>query len=104
MTSERLDAVLAERVMDWRAGPHRFMTGGRRWIPRWRFQPASRLEDALRLLEKLAPEDYSKGTHQSGGFWVKLSVSGNVGQAVESSQARAITFAIARALRIEVGQ
>ena len=51
MTSEHLTAILAERVMGWTVGPDRFMMGNRGWMPRWRFQPAEKLDDAFRLLE-----------------------------------------------------
>jgi hypothetical protein len=41
-------------------------------------------------------------TAPPGGFWVKLQVAGVVGHATESSKAQAITFAVARAIGIEV--
>jgi hypothetical protein len=104
VTIEHLTVVLAEKVMRWRVGPDRFMMGGRRWQPRWRWQPASRLEDAFRLLECAAPQEYAIGAAENGGFWARVRVAGATGEARESSQARAITFAIARALGIEVGQ
>jgi ABA sandwich protein len=102
MTSERLAAVLAEKVMNWHVGPDRFMMGGRRWLPRWRFQPAGRLEDAFRLLEHAAPQEYAMGAAENGGFWARVRVAGTTGEAQESSQARAITLAVARAIGVEV--
>ena len=87
--------------MGWGVGPDRFLPGDRRWIPRWRFQPAVRLADAFRLLERLAPEEYTMGAAPNGGFWVKVSIAGVIGEASESSKARALTFAIARALGID---
>ena len=104
MTSDQLTAVLAERVMGWNVGPDRFMMGGRRWLPRWRFQPARRLEDAFRLLERLAPQEYAMGAAETGGFWAKVRVAGTTGEARESSQARAVTFAIARAIDLKVDE
>src|SRR5436853_200927 len=53
MTSECLTAIVAERVMGWTVAPDRFMTGKRRWMPRWRFQPLAKLDDAFGLLEKV---------------------------------------------------
>jgi hypothetical protein len=102
MTSEHLAAVLAEKVMGWSVGPDRFMMGDRRWQPRWRFQPANRLEDAFRLLERAAPQEYALRAAENGGFWASVRISGNTGEAHESSQARALTLAIARALRLDI--
>ena len=102
MTAEVLTALLAERVMHWRVGPERFLMGDRRWLPRWRFQPAERLKDAFRLLEQSAPEEYSMGAGENGYFWVRVRVAGATGEALESSKPRAITYAIARAFGIDV--
>jgi len=103
MTDEHLTALLAEKVMGWTVGPDRFMMGGRRWLPHWRFQPAKRLEDTFRLLKCLAPQDYAMGAAASGGFWASVCVAGVTGDARESSQARALTLAIARAIGIVAG-
>ena len=102
MTNEQLAVLLAERVMGWTVGPERFMLGGRRWLPRWRFQPATRLEDAFRALKQANPQDHSSGVAAAGGFWAKVRVAGTTGEAHETSQARAMTVAIARALGIEI--
>ena len=102
MTNDQLTAILAERVMGWSVGPDRFMMGARRWMPRWRFQPATRLEDAFRLLEKVAQEEFTMGAAESGGFWAKVRVAGKTGEAGDLSKPRAITVAIARALGITV--
>jgi hypothetical protein len=56
------------------------------------------------LLENAAPQSFTMATAKNGGFWVKVRIAGTTGEAREFSQARAITFAIARALGIEVGQ
>jgi hypothetical protein len=101
MTSDQLTAVLAERVMGWRVGPDRFLPGNRSWLPRWRFQPTERVEDANRLLERAAPQEYSMNRAQDGRFSVKIRIAGATGEAIESVQARAISFAIARALGLE---
>ena len=102
MTNDQLTALLAQRVMGWTIGPDRFMMGGRRWQPRWRFQPAKNLEQAMRLLERLAPQEYSMGTGEKGTFWARVVISGVVREARESSQARAVTLAVARAIGLEV--
>lgn len=102
MNTEQLTAILAQRVMGWRVGPDRYLMGNRRWLPRWRFRPAERVEDAQRLLERAAPQEYSMDRGQDGRFWVKVRIAGATGEARESPQARAITFAIARSIGIEV--
>ena len=100
MTTEQLTVLLAEKIMGWKAGPDRFVMDGRRWLPRWRFQPFERMADASRLLEQAAPQEYAMGASANGGFWAKVRIAGVIGEARESSQARALTFAIARALGI----
>jgi len=102
MTIDQLNAILAERIMGWTVGPERFMMGDRRWLPRWRFQPATRLEDAFRLLERAAPQEYAMGAAESGGFWARVRIAGTTGEARGQSQARAMTLAIARAVGLKV--
>jgi hypothetical protein len=96
-----LTAALAQRVMGWGVGPDRFLTGSRGWMSRWRFQPTERIADALRLLERLAPQEYAIGAADGGGFWATVRVASTSGEARESSQARALTFAIARAIGLD---
>jgi len=102
MTSDQLTAVLAERIMGWRVGPDRFLLGGRRWLPRWRFQPTENLGDAFKLLEKAKPSDYAMG-NDSKGFWVRVRIGTTIGEARDASKPRAIAFAIARGFGIDVG-
>jgi hypothetical protein len=101
MTNEHLAAILAARVMAWRVGPERFMWGNRRWLPRWRFQPTERVEDAYSLLERAAPQEYSMDRAQDGRFCVKVCIAGATGEAQETTQARAVTFAVARAIGLD---
>jgi hypothetical protein len=101
MTSDNLTALLAKRVMGWSVGPDRFLMGGRRWQPRWRFQPTENLDDAFKLLEKAAPEDYSMGD-DGKGFWAHVRIGKAAGEARDRSKARAITLALAHALGLEV--
>src|ERR1017187_7928676 len=101
MTSDQRTAILAERVMVWTVGPDRFLMGNRRWMPRWRFQPIEKLADAQRLLERMAPQEYAMGAAENGGFWARVRVAGIRSEARESSQSRAMTFALARAIGLE---
>jgi hypothetical protein len=102
MTAEVLTALLAERVMHWRVGPDRFLTGDRRWLPRWRFQPAENLMDAFQLLDGAAPEAYSMSGGSEVGFLVRVRIGNFTGEAGGMSKPLAITHAIARAVGIEV--
>lgn len=102
MTADQFTALLAERVMGWRVRPDRFMTGGRSWISRWRFQPLKRLEDAQRLLEQAAPQKYTLDAVENGGFRARVRIAGVAGEATAPSQAQAITLAVARAIGLEV--
>ena len=103
MTNERLTAILAERVMRWSVGPDRLMTGNRSWISRWRFQPTVKLADALHLLEVAAPEEYTVcvGTTMAIARSMFGLVALRARRAVRSKPC-AITWAIARAVGIEV--
>jgi len=101
MTAELLTAELAVRVMGWRIAPGRFMMGGRGWKPAWRFQPVTRREDALDLLDTAQPMEYNITAERSGGFSVRVVVGGKVGSAQEPSAPRAITYAVARAVGLE---
>jgi hypothetical protein len=101
MTDQALTNLLAEHVMGWKVGPDRFMMGDRQWQPRWRFQPVKRMEDAFRLLGQAAPQEYAIGAAEKDGFRARVRIAGVTGEACESSQARAITFAIARACGID---
>jgi len=101
MTSEHLTAILAERVMGWTIGPDRFMMGNRGWMPRWRFRPAEKLEDAFRLLEEAAPQAYSISGDDKGGIHVQVRIKGAVGEAQGTFMPGAVTYAVARAVGIE---
>ena len=98
MTAEALTAELAQKVMGWNVAPDRFLVGNRSWIPRWRFQPLERIEDAFRLLEKAQPEHYSMGLDAGGRFFAEVRIGGRLGKARDDSKPRAITLALACAL------
>jgi hypothetical protein len=102
VTNDQLTAVLAERIMGWTVGPDRLLMGNRGWMPRWRFRPTEKIEDAFRLLEATAPQEYAMGAGENGGFWARVRIAGTTGEARESSQARAMTLAIARAISLKV--
>ena len=101
MTGEQLMALLAERVMGWRVSPDRFLINNRRWLPRWRFQPADKLDDAFRLLQEAAPQAYSISGDDKGGIHVQVRINGAVGEAQGTSIPGAVTYAVARAVGIE---
>jgi hypothetical protein len=98
---EQLTAVLAERVMNWEVAPGRFLLSKRRWLPRWRFQPTERIEDAFRLLDQSGAQEYSMGIDRRGLFWVRVLLKGKTGTAQGQSKPRVITLAIARSLGID---
>ena len=102
MSNDQLTAVLAERVMGWTVGPERFMTGGRRWLPRWRFQPTENLLDAFRLLKGAAPDEYNLFGDDKGNILVRVRIGSVVGEARGVSTSLAISHAIAAAVGIDV--
>lgn len=102
MTDARLTGLLAERVMGWAVGPDRFILAKRSWMPRWRFQPTEKLVDALRLLEVAAPKEYHLQGDNEGNTQVHVRIADATGEACSHSKPRAITYAIARAVGIEV--
>jgi hypothetical protein len=102
MTSDQLTALLAERVMRWGVAPDRFTMGNRGWMPRWRFQPTEKLEDALRLLREAAPQEYSICGDEKGVLQVRVRVGASTGTANGGTLANAIATAVARAVGLEV--
>ena len=102
MTTAMLTSLLAQRVLGWTVAPDRFLLGKRRWMSRWRFQPAKKLEDAFRLLEKAAPQEYSICGDDKGSIHVWVRIGGTAGEARGTSIPLTITYAIARAVGIEV--
>jgi hypothetical protein len=100
LTSEHLTAILAQRVMGWGAGPDRFLLGGRGWLPRWRFQPLTNLDDAFQLLDKAA-STFTLALKGDTTFSAQVQVKGRVGSAVGLSKAATITVAVARAIGLD---
>jgi hypothetical protein len=100
--TEDLTAILSERVMRWGVAPDRFILEGRRWLPRWRFRPVERIEDAFRLLDALDPEEYDMAGRGAEHFRVRILLhNGGIGEASDKSRARAITYAVARAIGVD---
>jgi hypothetical protein len=97
MSNDQLTAVLAERVLGWRAAPDRFIKQGRSWTPRSRFKPLARLEDAFLLLDR-AGGTYVLSVGSDRFFSAEVRVGERIGRASGEPKARAITVAIARAL------
>jgi len=102
MTNDQLTVLLAKGVMGWGIGTDRFMTGAHHWTPRWRFQPAERLDDAFRLLEAAHPQSYIISGDEKGDVRVCVHIAGSEGEAQGTSCALAITRAVACAIGIEL--
>jgi hypothetical protein len=102
VSDELLTDELARRIMAWEVAPDRFLMGGRHWIPRWRFRPTERLDDAFRLLGTASPRQYTMGWDEKGTFWVNVQIGDSAGDARDESKPRAITYAVARAIGIQV--
>ncbi len=100
----RQTALLAEQVLGWTVTPERFMTGGGSWIPRWRFQPFDRLPDALRLLARLGPNEFSVKQLTKNDHQARVTVGTQTGEARERTAAKALATAITRALRMELSK
>jgi hypothetical protein len=100
--SEQFTAFLAERIMGWKAGPDRFVKSGRTWIPRNRFRPLARLEDAFLLLCHAA-SNY-RLTSVDGLFTAEVQIGARTGKATGEPKARTISLAIGQALGIEAPQ
>jgi hypothetical protein len=99
MNDDRLRDELAHRLLGWKVGPDRFIKSGRTWIPKWRFNPLSRLEDAFLLLDR-AGGSYLLSFDSDGVFTVEVQVGERIAKANGEPKARAITLAISRALGI----
>jgi hypothetical protein len=74
MTVENLTAILAKRVMRWTAAPDRFLTGNRGWLPRDRFRPTERIQDAFKLLTAATPAEYNIGGAKGEPSWAKVRI------------------------------
>jgi hypothetical protein len=100
---DRLTVQLAQTVMHWRVVPDRFIKSGRSWIPKWRFSPFTRIEDAFLLLDH-AGGTYTLSLDRKGVFATQIRIGGRVGKASGDSKPQTITLAIAKALGLEALQ
>jgi hypothetical protein len=101
LSADNLTALLAERILGWKAAPGRFIKSDRGWTPRWRFAPLTNLEAAFKLLDASA-SGYTLVTNTDGCFKAEVRVDGRVGKAFGEPKARAITIALGRALGLEI--
>jgi len=100
MTDERLKEELARRLLGWRASPDRFLKCGRSWIPRWRFNPLTNLDDAFLLLDRI-DGCYRLTVDPNGIFTAEVRLGNRIGRASGDQKARTIALAVARGLGIE---
>jgi len=101
MTDAQLTDALAVRVMGWKLASGRFVKPSRSWIPKWRFAPLERLEDAFLLLET-SRAAYTLTRATTGGFTATVRLVRAEGKASGEPNGRTITLALARAAGIEV--
>ncbi|MCC7155154.1 MAG: hypothetical protein IT161_11310 [Bryobacterales bacterium] len=101
MNDAQLTDELASRVMGWKVASGRFVKPSRSWIPKWRFAPLERLEDAFLLLDT-ARAAYTLSRSAAGVFTVSVRLSQGRGEASGEPKPRMITIALAKAAGIEV--
>jgi hypothetical protein len=99
MNDDQLKEKLARRLLSWKVCPDRFVKAGRSWIPKWRFKPLARLEDAFLLLDR-AGGTYVLSVGSDGVFTAEVQVGDRIGKASGEPKARTISLAISRALGI----
>lgn len=97
MTLDDLAAVLAKRFLGLRPTRDRFMKPDGSWMPRWRFAPFSRLEDAFLLLDRAASE-FTLSKVDGGTFTAEVRIGGRTGRAGGDNKAQTISLAIANAV------
>lgn len=91
----RLTEELAHRILGWKSAPDRFLKAGRGWLPKWRFAPFERLEDAFRLLDSA---DTYVLTKADSSFAAEVWVGSCTGRALGELKATTITLALAKAI------
>ncbi len=97
----RLTEELVRQVLGWKVAPDRFIKSGRSWLPKWRFAPLSRLDDAFQLLDRSA-STYKLERTRDNAFSVEVQFDGRIGKASGEPKARTITIALAHALGLEL--
>jgi hypothetical protein len=98
----RLVEEIARVVFGWRSAPGRFITGGRSWLPRWRFSPFERLDDAFEVLDRVSEHYALSGRKGGTGFTAKVRVGRRLGKVSGEGKARTITLAVVHALGLEL--
>ena len=101
ISEQALTDALAEHVMGWKVTPDRFIKSGRSWLPKWRFAPLSRLDDAFQLLDR-SGSTYKLEREDGDSFRAEVHFGGRVGKASGDAKARAITLAVARSFGLKV--
>lgn len=102
MSDDRLKEELALQLLGWKVAPDRFLKSGRSWIPKWRFNPLEKLDDAFLLLDHTRLSRYAISKSADDGFHVEIEIDGKIGKAVGEPKSRTITLALARSLGLEV--
>ena len=90
---------LVELILGWRLAPGRYIKPSRGWMPRWRFNPLARMEDAFLLLDR-AGGTYLLSLGPDGLFTVEVRIGNRIGNASGEPKARAITLALSEAFGI----
>jgi hypothetical protein len=101
INDDRLTDQLACQIMRWKVAPGRFLTGDRGWMPRWRFQPLTNVEDALKLVNT-AGATLVLTISADGSCAAAATKAERTGRASCASVATSITVAISRAIGLEV--
>jgi hypothetical protein len=101
MTEDRLTTELVRRLMDWKITPDRFITSGRSWTPRWRFNPMTSIDDAFQLLDRSGAR-YRLTAVERKPFTAEVWVGDRRGEDSGERKAKTITVALARALDFDL--
>ena len=101
MTEASLTIGLVRRVMGWRRGDGRWITGpNRRWQPLSSFRPPERVQDAFDLLDHAGADYWIASCH--GAFVADVEVDGRKARARGSELPAVLCDALARALGIDM--
>lgn len=99
MTQARLSIALVERVLGWRVGEGRWITGpDRRWLSLPSFAPTDRIQDALHLLER-ANADFVIASRR-GAVVAEVVIAGQTARARGTGLALVLCTALAKALGV----
>jgi hypothetical protein len=93
VTDNLLINRLAQEILQWRVAPGRFLTAGRGWVPRWKFNPLERIEDAFMLLERSGASQCVI-SRLGSTYRVAVERDGRLGRSNGRSIARTVTAAL----------